>query len=295
MLNIKYKILFFILIYHISAVFAQQKEATIGPEKGSLVIVGGGKVGPEIWSEFIRLAGGPNAKILVVPTALEDADISKNDAILSKLKELGVKTVSMLHTRYPKIANTETFVQPIRQATGIWFEGGRQWRLADSYLGTLAEKEFKALLGRGGVIGGSSAGASIQGSFLFRGDTKGNTKLVGDHVKGFDFLHQTAIDQHILKRNRQFDLLVFIKTHPDLLGIGLDESTAIIVQQNTFRVLGASYVAIYDHHQFNGKANNPSGESGNGGPFYFLQSGQQFNLKTRKIIPPANAGKTADE
>ena len=142
------------------------------------------------------------------------------------------------------------------------------------------------MLNRGGVIGGTSAGATIQGSYLFRGDTKGNTVLVGDHIQGLDFIHNVAIDQHILKRNRQFDLPSFIKTHPDLLGIGIDESTAIVVHQNQFEVLGVSYVAISDSKQFAADAKNPSGESGNNGPFYYLKKGEKFDLLERKMINP---------
>lgn len=295
LLKISCKVLPLLFFLNISTLFAQQKEATIGPENGTLVIVGGGNVGPEIWSEFIKLAGGEKASIIVVPTALDDAAINNHDAIEAKLKELGVKTVTMLNTRDPKVANSEAFVRPLRSATGIWFEGGRQWRLADAYLNTLAEKEFKALLNRGGVIGGSSAGATIQGSFLFRGDTKGNEKLVGDHTEGFDFIHKTAIDQHILKRNRQFDMLGFIKTHPDLLGIGLDESTAIVVHQNTFRVIGVSYVAIYDYKRFEKDENHPDADEGRARPFYFLQKGQEFNLKTRTIAQQAINAKTGGQ
>lgn len=275
----------FALLLFITGNAIAQNTNFIGPEKGTLIIVGGGNVGPEIWSAFIEKAGGANAKIIFVPTAGEDSTISKNSfSTVKKLKELGVNNITILHTRDPKIANTEKFAAPIRQATGVWFEGGRQWKIADAFLGTLAQKEFNALLNRGGVIGGSSAGATIQGSYLFRGDTKGNTILIGDHTQGLDFIHNVAIDQHILKRNRQFDLLSFIKTHPDLLGIGIDESTAIEVHQNQFEVLGVSYVAIYDSKQFTDDAKNPSGESGNNGPFYYLKKGEKFDLQNRKLI-----------
>jgi cyanophycinase len=259
--------------------FAQPKASEfIGPEKGSLVIVGGGRLGPDIWARFVELAGGTNARIVIIPTANEDSAINTGKSFEKELlQSLGVQNVVVLHTRNPAIANTDSFVAPIKKATGIWFGGGRQWRLADAYLNTLAHKEFKALLNRGGVIGGSSAGATIQGSFLFRGDTKGNTVLVGDHTQGLDFIHNVAIDQHILRRNRQFDLAVFVKTHPELLGIGIDENTAVVVQKNTFEVIGNSYVAVYDATADQTK------------PFIFLGKGQQYNLKERKLIPvPGN-------
>ncbi len=282
------KTAFTLLIAFITSHAIAQQTSFIGPEKGTLIIVGGGNVGPEIWAKFVEKAGGTNAKIIYVPTAGDDSTILKNNSVtVRKLKELGLNNITVLHTRDPKVANTDKFVAPIRQATGVWFEGGRQWKIADAFLGTLAQKEFNALLSRGGVIGGTSAGATILGSYLFRGDTKGNTILVGDHVQGLDFIHNVAIDQHILKRNRQFDLPSFIKTRPDLLGIGIDESTAILVHQNQFEVLGVSYVAISDSKQFAADAKNPSGESGNNGPFYYLKKGEKFDLLGRKLIAPA--------
>ncbi|QJD96780.1 cyanophycinase [Mucilaginibacter robiniae] len=251
---------------------------TVGPEKGALVIVGGGNVGADIWARFIQLAGGTKARIIYVPTAQEDSML-KSDREIRSLKQAGAQEVVVLHTRDPKVANTEAFVAPIKTATGVWFEGGRQWRLADSYLNTRTQQEFNALLNRGGVIGGTSAGASIQGSFLFRGDTKGNNIIVGDHVQGLGFMHNTAIDQHILKRNRQFDMAEFIKTHPDLLGIGIDESTGIVVQGNRLEVIGISYVCINDYNIISGKEKNPYAN----GPFFFLQKGQVLDLQTRRI------------
>jgi cyanophycinase len=169
-------------------------------------------------------------------------------------------------------------VAPLRKATGIWFRGGRQWKLADAYMNTLTQKEFTAVLSRGGVIAGTSAGATIIGSFMVRGDTKGNSIMIGDHIMGFDFMHHVAIDQHHLKRNRIFDMIGVIKLHPDLLGIGIDESTAIVVQQDLFEVIGASYVAIYDIDQINGQSKGPREQNSS-----FLSKGQKFDLKIRKI------------
>ena len=263
----------------------QQKEEWIGPEKGKLIIVGGGNVGAEIWAAFIEAAGGVNASVVIIPTAGEDSSINKGRSFEKELlQNLGVKNVTILHTRNPVVANSDSFLAPIKKATGIWFSGGRQWRLADSYLNTRAHEAFRNVLNKGGVIAGTSAGATIQGSFLFRGDTKGNTVLIGDHIQGLDFIHNVAIDQHVLRRNRQFDLIVLVKQYPQLLGIGIDESTAIVVQQNTFKVIGNSYVAIYDAQYLKEGQKNPSGESGNPGSFYFLGKGQQFDLKARKII-----------
>ena len=242
-------------------------------------------MGPEIWNRFVELAGGPaKADIVIVPTAGEDSTANGAPREKEKLLSLGVTRVTILHTRDAKVANQESFVAPIRKATGIWFVGGRHWRLADSYLNTLAHKEFNAVLSRGGVIGGTSAGATIQGSFMVRGDTKGNSIMVGDHTQGLDFIHNVTIDQHVMRRNRQFDLIEVIKARPELLGIGIDEGTAIIVQQNTFEVIGSSYVGIYEAKQIASSAKFLSGQNSSGGPFYYLGKGQKFDLLARKPV-----------
>lgn len=284
-----YGALFFLVFaQNRKAVSQDRTDSTIGPARGSLVIVGGGTVGPEIWDRFIQLAGGAaEARIVVVPTAGSDSDIV-NGKIPPRdiLLRLGVRHVIVLHTRDPKVANTDSFAAPLKNATGVWFVGGRQWKLADAYLNTLTYRAFQGVLQRGGVIGGSSAGATIQGSFLLRGDTKGNTILEGDHLKGFNFIHDVAIDQHILRRNREFDLIGVIKRHPRLLGIGIDEGTAIVVHGNRFQVIGRSYVAIYDARRIRDLADQrPAPNASSTGPFYFLQHGQWFNLQSRQVSP----------
>lgn len=244
-------------------------------------------MGPDIWSRFVELAGGPEkANIVIIPTAGEDSTASSAPRETERLRSLGVKNIAILHTRDPQVANQASFVAPLKTATGIWFGGGRHWRLADSYLNTLAHKEFQALLDRGGVIGGTSAGATILGSFMVRGDTKGNAIMVGDHTQGLDFIHNVTIDQHVLRRNRQFDLIDVIKVRPQLLGLGIDEGTAVVVQQNTFEVMGVSYVGIYEAGQIANSAKYPSGMNSAGGPFYLLGKGQKFDLQTRQVINP---------
>ncbi len=257
----------------------------VGPAKGALVVVGGNMHSPVILKRFIDLVGGPDQPIVIIPTAGEDLKDEKYDNTWSGLKEFreaGMTRLTVVQTRDRAVADSEAFVQPIRQARGVFFTGGRQWRIADAYLGTRTERELFAVLDRGGVIGGSSAGASIQGSYLVRGDTAGPEKVMGDHTRGLGFLRNVAIDQHLLKRNRQFDLIPLIATHQDLLGIGLDEDTAIIVQGDEFEVIGPSYVAIYDNQR----------EIPPDGKFYFLQAGDRFNLATRQALRPGPKGTT---
>ena len=130
------------------------------------------------------------------------------------------------------------------------------------------------------MIGGSSAGATIQGDYLARGDTQGNTTMMGDHDQGLAFLKGVAIDQHLFQRNRQFDLLEVIRARPELLGIGIDEDTAILVRGDRFEVVGRSYVAIYDAQK----------QIDSGGEFYLLAPGDKFDLARREAFRSGRGG-----
>ena len=242
-----------------------------GPEKGSLVIIGGGKVTDAIWDRFLSLAGGKNARIVVITNASAPDDSSYLRTISYLAGRLGGDRVSRLHLNTIDEANDESNLQELRAATGVYITGGRQWRIAEVYLNTKVHRELFALLARGGVIGGSSAGASIQGSLLWRGDTRGAQHLIGDHTQGLGFLKLSAIDQHILVRNRQHDLDAFIKAAPEFIGIGIDESTAIVVTGDTFEVIGKSYVAVHQAGRDR---------------FFFLRPGQRYDLKEHKSIHP---------
>src|SRR5215204_5047415 len=188
-----------------------------GPARGVLVIVGGGATeGTGIMEKFIELAGGPDKKFVIVPTA---GGNRKADGTLQEYKEedvvqgwirRGVKNVKMLHTNDPKLADTEAFARDVRDANAVWFNGGRQWNIVDSYANTLTYREFHKVLERGGVIGGGSAGATIQGDYLVRGAISGSDVVMTpepNHERGFKCLRRSAIDQHINTRNRWDDII----------------------------------------------------------------------------------------
>jgi cyanophycinase len=261
-----------------------------GPDKGSLIIIGGGGATPEIWKRFTELAGGKDkARIVVITAAGGDSAAFDTKSVALVKKETGISNVTLLHTNDLKEANSEKFVAPLRSATGVYIVGGRQWRIADSYLNTVTHQAFQEVLDRGGVISGTSAGASIQGSFLWRGDTKGAHILVGDHTQGLGFLKNSVIDQHLFRRNRQFDLVEFVRNSPELIGIGLDEATSIVVQKDTLEVVGRSYVSIYDYNTIIGSGvKHVSGgreiSTASSGPFFFLHEGQKYDLNSRKVI-----------
>src|ERR1700741_876965 len=146
----------------------------------------------------------------------------------------------MLHTHDPKVADTEEFAKVLRDARGVWFDGGRQWNIVDSYANTLTLREFHKVLERGGVIGGSSAGASIQGDYLVRGAVAGSEIVMTpepEHEHGFQFLRKEANKQYINTRNRWEEVLPVTRKYRAFLGIGVSESTAIIVTQDRFEVM----------------------------------------------------------
>ena len=243
-----------------------------GPEKGALVIVGGNMQDPAIVKRFIELAGGPSAPIVIIPTAGDDADYDQYWSGLKQWRDNGATNLTVVHTRDRNVADTEAFVKPIRAARGVFLAGGRQWKITDAYLNTLTHRELSAVLARGGVIGGSSAGASAMASFMVRGDTKNNTIMIGDHTQGLGFFKNAAVDQHVLRRNRQFDMLEVVDKHPELFSIALDEDTAIVVQADEFEVIGRSYALIFGTRTL----------AGANGRFYFMGAGDRYDLKTKK-------------
>lgn len=283
----KFRLFFALAVVLAAAVpwrIAAQDAPEYGPPKGTLIIVGGGATaGTGIVEKFIELAGGLNAKFVIVPTnggnLNRDGSVKVyNDwEVLRPWWERGMTNVVMLHTPDPKVANTEEFAKVLRDAKGVWLDGGRQWNMVDSYANTLTEKELHAVLARGGVIAGSSAGATIQGDYLVRGDTSGpDIEMTEEpnHQHGLSFLRRSAIDQHINTRLRWDDLIPVIKKYPNLLGIGLSEGTAIVVTGDKFEVMGKWKVAVHD----NTRVYQPWEK-----PYYVLSFGDVYNMKTRKI------------
>ena len=277
-------VLFAALAIGAVSVTARQAAPEYGPPAGALVIVGGGNLdGTGIVEKFIELAGGVEKRFVIVPTAGGNrsrdgavAAYSEEDVVRPWLRR-GVKHVRMLHTHDPKVADTEAFVKDLREADAVWFNGGRQWNIVDSYAGTRTYREFHRVLERGGVIGGTSAGATIQGEYLVRGDTSGpNVMMTAEpaHQDAFRFLRRTAIDQHINARNRWDDLVAVIQKYPTLLGIGLSEGTAIVVTGDVFEVTGRWKVSIHD----NTRPHQPWEKS-----YFVLSPGDVYNMKTRRI------------
>jgi cyanophycinase len=209
--------------------------------RGSLVICGGGGLPGSVRQRFLELAGGPKAKIVVIPTASGDADgpAPVRAEFLEPWTRRGVASAGLLHTRSRAKADEPAFARPLEDATGVWFSGGDQSRVTEVYLGTAVERALRRVLDRGGVIGGTSAGAAIMSRVMITGGQGKAT--VGT---GFGFLPGVVVDQHALRRNRINRLLGVLAEHPDLTGVAVDEATALVVREGRWRVVGNAYVVF---------------------------------------------------
>jgi len=263
----------------------------VGPPRGSVVVVGGGQQGPEIYARFIELAGGPDALIAVVPTAGGDSiDPAGFDRAW---RAAGARNVVLYHTTSRAVADADSFVARIAAAGGVWFGGGRHYRLVNSYAGTGSQRAFEAVLARGGVVGGSSAGATILGDYMVRGAPSNDNRIMNhpQYLKGFAYLKGVAIDQHVVARERLPDLHDSLTSRrPDLLGISEDEGTAWVVRGDTGEIVGRNKAFVYNGRD----ANDP------GKPFLTLRPGDRYDLAARRVLARAAdgtalAGRAVDE
>ena len=240
-------------------------------DKGALLIIGGGGVTDDMIASFVDSAGGEDAHLVVLPTAIDDRT-ARQSGIPSFLEGQSVKSITVLPQRWRDEVNGPTFQAALKKATGVWFGGGRQWRFVDAYENTKAIELFNNVLERGGIIAGSSAGASIQAEYMVRGDPLGNQVVMAEgYERGLGFLKGVAIDQHLTQRGRLDDLRSVVKRFPQLLGIGLDETTGILVKNSKALVLGKNAVFFLD----------PAADKESR-----LEEGQIYDLKTREVVKP---------
>lgn len=258
-------------------------QTSAGPQRGTLVITGG-EYEPFL-KEFVALAGGPEANFVFIPTAASsvrlpsgfiweppDTDTmpDNTEPFIEEVRKLfGVKKITLLHTRSRTTANSNQFVESLRKANGVWLGPGNAGRLADAFLDTRTQREIEGVLLRGGVVGGNSAGAIIQGSYIVRGRPDKPVLMAKGRERGFGFLKNVAVNPHLTEAKRESELVTVLDSHPQLLGIGIDEKAAIVVKGDQFEVIGTGRVAIYDDQKHGGSW------------YYWLKPGDVFNLRTR--------------
>jgi cyanophycinase len=206
---------------------------------GSLVIVGGGLIPDVIRDRFLELAGGKQARIVVIPTASELGAKNGVFASFEYWKNQSSALVVQLHTLNRTEANDSSFIKALSEATGVWLSGGDQARLTEVYHGTAVEEELRKLIARGGVVGGTSAGAAVMSHLMI---LSGNP--VAKVGEGFGLLDDVVIDQHFQNRDRLRRLQGVLEAHPSYLGLGIDEETAVVVEGTRATVLGNANVRL---------------------------------------------------
>lgn len=260
--------------------------------KGKLVIVGGVQT-TEIVKKYVELAGGSNAKIIVIPNAGSDP-VYWSEVQVKEFNDLGAQAQYLLFTK--ETADDKSNLDKMDWANAVFFLGGDQSVLTHDMLGTKLLQKVFDIYNNGGVVGGSSAGAAIMSEVMITGNELVNKDSSASFVtiergnvevkKGFGFLKNVIVDQHFLKRKRHNRTISALIEHPDLFGIAIDESTAIIVYPDeTFEVIGSNQVLVYD--PTNGK-NIREDKNGNLGitdmKLQVLISGDKFDMKTKQVI-----------
>jgi len=266
--------------------------------RGSLFIVGGGTQSDSLVARFVELAGGKgHARIAVVPMASEDAQASGDEKAV-QLREFGADAFVLLLTRAQ--AESAATRRKLEGVTGIWFTGGDQTRLAPILRGTPALDGMQDAYAKGAVVGGTSAGAAVLSDSMLtgnqhpRGDTLGYygdeyptiARGVIEIAPGLGFLHGAIVDQHFIRRERQNRLLAAVIERPALIGVGIDESTALEVgSDGTWTVRGAGAVIVYDARRAN-VTKSPRILGASDVTLHFLPAGSTFDPVTRRISLP---------
>jgi cyanophycinase len=206
---------------------------------GALIICGGGLIPDEVHDRFLELAGGKEARLVVIPAFAPSPQ--EAERLLEPWRVRGPASVVLLHATSREQCDQADFIQPLTQATGVWMSGGSQSRLSDIYVGTKVEQQLHAIMEQDGVVGGFSAGAAIMSRVMIGG---GYDEIV--EKQGFDLLPDAVIDQHFFRRNRVQRLLGLLTAYEELIGLGIDERTAVLVQREgkTWTVIGDSYAMV---------------------------------------------------
>lgn len=270
--------------------------------RGHLLIVGGGPLPPAVLSRFLELAGGAGrARIVVFPMASSDPEAGVE--LTADFRKMGAaaERIVLDHAK----ADTAEAASRLDGVTGIWFGGGDQVLLTKALSGTRTEAAIHARYRDGAVVGGTSAGAAVMSTPMLTGDEKrpGGDRppakdsrdaymtIARDNVvtePGFALIRGAIVDQHFIRRRRNNRLVSVVLEHPDLVGVGIDESTALEVDPaGGWRVLGLSVAVVYDARR---AAITPPGGKVLGAAeirMSVLPDGSRYDLRTGRAELPA--------
>ena len=267
---------------------------------GQLVIIGGAedKEGDcKILREFVRRAGGVNARIVVMTVATElPREVGEN--YIKVFERLGAEDVRIVDTVAREDGSSSTYLEAIEKATGVFFTGGNQARITSILKDTEIDAAIHKRYSEGIVVGGTSAGAAMMPDVMIvDGDSETNPRVeVVEMGPGMGFLPGVVIDQHFLQRGRLGRLISALAQQPAVLGFGIDENTAIVVNDNQFEVIGEGAVTVVDEsaitHSNIGEILKDEALAVCGAKLHILPHGYKFDMKTRK--PILNNGSSPD-
>lgn len=268
--------------------------------KGSLFIIGGGHRTVEMMHQFVELAGGPErARIVVIPNASADGDTSCTD-MAKEFHALGVHAVDCCLLTHEQASDPHSAEQ-LNGATGVYFTGGDQVLVTKALVGTPVHRKLLDLYREGAVMGGTSAGAALMSKVMITGDERLNTDTVNAFlfirkdnivtVEGLGFLTEAIIDQHFVRRKRHNRLISVVLEHPELVGVGIDEATAIIVHPGGFfDVTGAGNVVVYDAtHAADIRTDTRGNLAARGLIMHLLAAGDGYDLNTHSVRSAGDA------
>src|SRR5215212_9988785 len=266
--------------------------------QGPVMPIGGAEEtepGGEILERFVDLAGGKDARIAIIPTASDDPQRS-GKGYAKLFRELGAEKADWLRVEQRPDANSDEALSLLREATGIFITGGDQARLVELLVGTLVMECIRMRNADGVVVAGTSAGASILSTLMMAGGTgvggdsndSAARKSMVDVVAGFGLLQDIIIDQHFSQRGRLGRLLSVFAGTPGLVGLGLDEDTAVLIdREGTLEVLGSNMVTIVDgRNTISDYFDREEGEvlSITGSSLHVLAGGRRFDVDARQAI-----------
>jgi cyanophycinase len=258
----------------------------------TLLIIGGAedRVGKAtVLRRFVRLAGGRKARIVVIPTASSFPD-EVAAAYTDVFTRLGAPEPTIDNPRDRSASEDPALVELLDDATGIFMSGGSQLKLSQRFPGTPLGDALHRAHARGAVVGGTSAGASIMSQFMISMGDEGITprQRHSQLSAGLGLLEGVIIDQHFAQRSRYGRLMSMVAASPSLIGIGIDEDTAIEVRDSRFfTVHGAGAVFVLDCRAATSDA--PDARRGaplmvSGAVVHSLPAGSTFDLAEVKLV-----------
>jgi len=266
-----------------------------GKQRGWIVPIGGAEDKEsrrQILKRFVKLCGGRDAEIVIIPTASRKLDTGARYQDLFERLEVGHSTIVDFATR--EDGQRDEYLRAIENASGVFFTGGNQLRISTILGGTAAAKLIRNRNAQGMHVAGTSAGASILSEHMIAFGKEGSSPRAGSVrlAPGLGLTNRFIIDQHFRQRDRLGRLVAALAYNPFAIGIGLDEDTAAFIgPDETHEVEGTGGVTVVDASRVSFSSVDAVTE---GQPIcilglivHVLTAGATFNLHTRQASSTA--------